>query len=150
MDEVIQNIPPQPSFVITGLARQAAIKAVKRQLQAQGRKIATMKRREIVFLVEEYLAQHRDALLAQTWSGFARRQNCASYMSESSGSFRRAKLVNEMRVQNDRGLRSPFRRTDRRLMLSKRHWRQVPRRSSLRRSAARSQIERHWPEQSRR
>ncbi len=45
----------------------AAIKAVKRQLQAQGRKIAYMSQRGIVASADEYLAQHRHALLAETW-----------------------------------------------------------------------------------
>lgn len=59
MDEAIQNIPLQPSAVIATLAKQAAIKAVKRQLQAQGIKLTNMSHREIVILAEEYLAQHR-------------------------------------------------------------------------------------------
>jgi hypothetical protein len=67
MDEAIQSIAPQPSFVIVTLARQAAIKAVKRQLRAQGLKPQYMAKREIVGLAEEYLAHHRQALLAQTW-----------------------------------------------------------------------------------
>ncbi len=67
MDEAIQNIPRQPSAVIATLARQAAIKAVKRQLQAQGIKLTNMSHREIVILAEEYLAQHRQTLLAHAW-----------------------------------------------------------------------------------
>jgi hypothetical protein len=67
MDEAIQNIPPQPSAVIVTLARQAAITAVKEQLRHQGLKLAFMARREIVALAEEYLIEHRDALVAQTW-----------------------------------------------------------------------------------
>ncbi len=66
MDEASRILAPLPSAVIVTLARQAAIKAVKRQLQAQGRNIAYMSNREIVALADEYLAQHRHALLAQT------------------------------------------------------------------------------------
>jgi hypothetical protein len=67
MDEAIQNIPPQPSFVIAVLARQAAIKAVKEQLRQQGLKPAYMAKREIVGLAEDYLVEHRRLLLAQAW-----------------------------------------------------------------------------------
>jgi len=67
MQEAIQPLPPQFSAVIVTLARQAAIKAVKRQLQAQGLKPQYMAKREIVGLAEEYLLEHRQVLLAQTW-----------------------------------------------------------------------------------
>jgi len=67
MDEAIGILPPHPSAVIVTLARQAAIKAVKEQLRRQGLKAAYMAKREIVGLAEEYLAHHRQALVAQTW-----------------------------------------------------------------------------------
>jgi len=67
MDEAIGILPPHPSAVIVTLARQAAIKAVKEQLRRQGLKPGYLAKREIVGLAEDYLAQHRHALLAQTW-----------------------------------------------------------------------------------
>jgi hypothetical protein len=47
------------------LARQSAIKAVKRQLQAQGLRPQLMAYREIVAAANEYLANHRDELIPQ-------------------------------------------------------------------------------------
>ena len=45
------------------LARQQAIKAVKRQLQAQGRrKLSQIAHREIVTLAREYLAEHPELI----------------------------------------------------------------------------------------
>jgi hypothetical protein len=42
------------------VAQQAAVKAVKRQLQAQGRKVAHFAHREIVAMAKGYIAQHPD------------------------------------------------------------------------------------------
>jgi hypothetical protein len=67
MNEASGILPPQPSAVIFTLAKQAAIKAVKRQLQAEGRKLSSMSQSDISALANEHLAQHRDALLAHTW-----------------------------------------------------------------------------------
>ncbi len=47
------------------LARQAAIKATKRQLQAQGLRVAHMHRREIIAAAQVYLDQHRAELIAE-------------------------------------------------------------------------------------
>ena len=48
------------------LARQAAIKAVKRQLQRQGlRKPTRMSPRELTVLAEDYIAQHRTRLITE-------------------------------------------------------------------------------------
>jgi hypothetical protein len=68
MDEATPILPLQPSRVIAVLARQAAIKAVKRQLQAQGLKPHCIDRKVIYARVDEYIAEHRQALLAQTWA----------------------------------------------------------------------------------
>jgi uroporphyrinogen-III synthase len=51
--------------VIMTLARQAAIKAVKRRLQAQGLKPQHIPAKEIRALAEEYLQQHRARLMAE-------------------------------------------------------------------------------------
>ena len=47
------------------LALQAATNATKRKLQAQGRKVAHMARRDLRTLAEAYLQDHREALLAE-------------------------------------------------------------------------------------
>ncbi len=47
------------------LARQAAIKATKRQLQAQGLRVAHLSRREIIAAAEAYLDQHGAELIAE-------------------------------------------------------------------------------------
>jgi hypothetical protein len=47
------------------LARQAAMKATKRQLQAQGFKVNRFPHRDIVSRAEVYLAQHREELVAE-------------------------------------------------------------------------------------
>jgi tmRNA-binding protein len=47
------------------LARQAAIKATKAALQRQGLKLTHFRQKDIVALAEEYLATHRDELVAE-------------------------------------------------------------------------------------
>jgi hypothetical protein len=47
------------------LARQRAIKATKRQLQAQGLKPTHFSHRDLVIRAEEYLAQHHTELVAE-------------------------------------------------------------------------------------
>jgi hypothetical protein len=47
------------------LAHQAAMKATKRQLQAQGFKVNRFPHRDIVSRAEVYLAQHREELVAE-------------------------------------------------------------------------------------
>jgi hypothetical protein len=47
------------------LARQSAIKATKRQLQAQGLRPNHFAHRDIVIRAEAYLAQHREELIAE-------------------------------------------------------------------------------------
>jgi len=56
----------QPSTVIVTLARQAAIKAVKRELQAQGIKLYPFAQRDLVVMAAQYAAANRAALLAET------------------------------------------------------------------------------------
>jgi HEPN domain-containing protein len=50
---------------VATLARQAARKAVKRQLQAQGIKPYSLSVKEIRALADDYLAQHREQLVAE-------------------------------------------------------------------------------------
>jgi hypothetical protein len=52
-------------FATITLARQAAIKATKRQLQAQGLKVSHFSRRDLVVRAEQYLAEHREELIAE-------------------------------------------------------------------------------------
>jgi hypothetical protein len=47
------------------LARQSALKATKRQLQAQGLKPHHFAQRELVSRAEQYLAAHREELIAE-------------------------------------------------------------------------------------
>ena len=65
MAEATQIIGQQRSAVIATLARQAAIKAVKGQLQAQGLKLHHFAQRTIVAAADEYLAEHRQALVEE-------------------------------------------------------------------------------------
>jgi hypothetical protein len=67
MAEAAPSIHPQTSFVIATLARQTARKAVKHQLRAKGLKVAHFAARDLSRLADEYLAQHRTRLLAETW-----------------------------------------------------------------------------------
>jgi hypothetical protein len=53
------------SLATNTLAQQAAIKATKRQLQAQGFKVNRFPHRDIVSRAEVYLAQHREELVAE-------------------------------------------------------------------------------------
>jgi hypothetical protein len=77
MGEATQTITPQPSSVIAPairasmsraammLARRSAIKATKRQFQAQGLKQRYMAHRIIAAAAKEYLAGHRAELIAE-------------------------------------------------------------------------------------
>ena len=60
------------------LALQRAKKVVQADIRAKGQRLADFSAREITLLAEDYLAQHRDELVAEaehaiaTWPGFAR------------------------------------------------------------------------------
>ena len=70
MDEAnhrLQQVPNQAqlrvmSVAVMVLARRNAIKAVKRQFQAQGVKLQRMAHREIVAAAGEYLANHPELI----------------------------------------------------------------------------------------
>ena len=52
-------------MAVNVLARQAAIKVTKRQLQAQGLKPTHLSHRDLVVRAEQYLADHREELVAE-------------------------------------------------------------------------------------
>jgi hypothetical protein len=52
-------------MAVNVLARQAALKAAKRQLQAQGLKPTHFSHRDLVIRAEQYLAEHREELIAE-------------------------------------------------------------------------------------
>ena len=62
-NQITQRLLKHRSAVVT-LARQAARKAVKRQLQAQGIKLYSLSMKEISTLADDYLAQHSARLVA--------------------------------------------------------------------------------------
>ena len=51
-------------MAVNVLARQAAIKATKRQLQAQGLRFSQFSHRDLVIRADAYLAEHRAELIA--------------------------------------------------------------------------------------
>ena len=61
------RIPLEPSAVIVGLARQAALKAVKQELRDLGLRLSRFTARDLKIMANDYLAQHREALIAETW-----------------------------------------------------------------------------------
>ncbi len=67
MAEATPIIHPQPSFVIATLARQSALNAVKKEARAKGLKVSHFAVRELSIMAQEYIAQHRQALIAETW-----------------------------------------------------------------------------------
>ena len=67
IDEATPSIHPQPSAVIATLARQAALKAVKAELRAPGRKPNSFTLPELRHQANDYFAEHRAELIAQTW-----------------------------------------------------------------------------------
>ena len=69
----------QHRHAVAVLARQAAIKAVKRQLQAQGIKPYSLSIREIRALADDYLAEHRERLVADAKQIIATSPLFASY-----------------------------------------------------------------------
>jgi len=66
------------------LARQAAIKATKRQLQAQGLKVSQFPMRDLKARAEAYLAEHREELITEA------KQTVERWQAE--GYFGRARL----------------------------------------------------------
>jgi hypothetical protein len=66
IDEATPSIHPQPSAVIA-TARQAALKAVKAELRAQGRKPNSFTLPELRHQANDYFAERRAELIAQTW-----------------------------------------------------------------------------------
>jgi hypothetical protein len=63
MAEAIPSLLSQPSTGIAVLARQRAIKATKRHLQAQGIRPTQLAHRDIVAAADSYLRDHRAALI---------------------------------------------------------------------------------------
>jgi hypothetical protein len=73
-------------MAVNVLARQAALKAAKRQLQAQGLKPTHFSHRDLIIRAEQYLAEHREELIAEAREIVAR--------WEAEGFFgKRAKLL---------------------------------------------------------
>jgi hypothetical protein len=67
MVEAIDTLAPKPSHVIIALVKQAAIRAVRLQIQRAGiKKYWHMTRAEISDLAKDY-ASHREELIAQAW-----------------------------------------------------------------------------------
>ena len=72
MDEAIHRLQQAPASdqlrasmvrATRVVVQQAAVKAVKRQLQAQGRKVAHFAHREIVAMAKDYIAQHPELVI---------------------------------------------------------------------------------------
>jgi hypothetical protein len=63
------------SLATNTLARQAAIKAAKHQLQAQGLRPSQFSHRDHVIRAEQYLAEHREELIAEAKAIVARWQS---------------------------------------------------------------------------
>jgi hypothetical protein len=61
----LANLRASMALATITLARQAAIKATKRQLQAQGLKVSHFPHRDIVAQAEAYFAEHRAELIAE-------------------------------------------------------------------------------------
>ena len=75
MDEATRSLsfptpkPSQgPSMVLAVLARRQALALVKHQLKARGERVALLPMRYLSLLAEQYLAEHRIELLAETWA----------------------------------------------------------------------------------
>jgi len=69
MVDASQSYPRRGRFdlrlAVAVLARQAAIRATKAELRAKGLKLAHFRQKDIVVLAKEYLAAHRDGLVAE-------------------------------------------------------------------------------------
>ena len=65
MNEANATLAPALSRVIAALVLQAAVKAVKRRLQAEGIRLARMPMGEINAVAKDYIVGHRSALVAQ-------------------------------------------------------------------------------------
>jgi hypothetical protein len=84
VSEAIDTLAPKPSHVIIALVKQAAKRAVRLQIQKAGiKKYWQMSRGEIDDLAKEYIAQHREELIAQVWEVVKRdRELWAFYVKE--------------------------------------------------------------------
>ncbi len=71
-DQVPANWSPPPSWMIACLALQSAKAAVKQQLQRQGVRVSQVAAKEITARAEEYLAQNRAQLFAETFERIQR------------------------------------------------------------------------------
>jgi len=71
-------------MAVNVLARQAAIKATKRQLLAQGLGPTHLSHRELVIRAEQYLAEHRAELVAEA-KQIVERWQAAGFFSGSGG-----------------------------------------------------------------
>jgi len=59
------NPPLAPSAVLTTAAMYRARQEIKRQLKARGERVAQLSARDITLLAEQYLAEHRQALMEE-------------------------------------------------------------------------------------
>ncbi len=65
--QVPANWSPPPTWMIACLALQSAKGTVKEQLRRQGVRLSQVAAKEITAKAEEYVAQNRAQLFAQTW-----------------------------------------------------------------------------------
>jgi len=159
MDEASRILQLPPCIVIATLARQAAIKAVKQQLQAQGIKLYHFAQRDIAAMANEYAAANRARLLAETVERVQRSPELRELYDREKrrrqALIRRrfccANLMNEMESRHDRRLRAGIDGwTDARRTAGSASSCRAQSEYSRKRSAARSRIGRRWPGRSQR
>jgi hypothetical protein len=80
------------SLATNVLARQAALKAAKHRLQAQGVRPSHYSHRELVIRAEAYLADHREELIAEAKQIVERWQAAGVFGKRGGIHFSRARL----------------------------------------------------------
>ena len=87
-------------MAVNVLARQAALKEAKRQLQAQGLKPTHLSHGDLVVRAEQYLAEHRAELIAEAREIVARWQAAGVFGKRGGIHFtRRAKLRSDAQAE---------------------------------------------------
>ena len=88
MVEAIDTLAPKRSEVIGVLVKQAAKRAVRLQIQRAGiKKYWQMSRAEIDALAKDYIAQHREELIAQVWEVVKRDRELWSFYVKEQREF---------------------------------------------------------------
>ena len=96
------------NWAVNALARQSAIKEIKREFRAQGVRLTEVPNKVIHILADAYLDVHRAQLVAEaehsiaTWPGFAR-WRCANLSSDAQSEKARKSITSAVQISGAKG-----------------------------------------------